>query len=146
MKQATKFCRCIKGVRKTLKARKGSTKEQGAIAVCVKSILQTRGRTLKKFKCGKKARLITQKKKRGGGVLTMPRLRQLRAKTATLTSREDLRTIAKSVAAESTDEGIKRMFDGFVRDLDEKDMDVMNIRREMLDELDLLIRGPFMEQ
>lgn len=63
MKQATKFCRCIKGVRKTLKARKGSTKEQGAIAVCVKSVLQTRGRTLKKFKCGKKAKLVTQKRK-----------------------------------------------------------------------------------
>ena len=62
------FCRCIKSVRKTIKARKGSTKEQGAIAVCVKSVLQTRGRTLKKFKCGPKQRLVTQKKRGGAGV------------------------------------------------------------------------------
>lgn len=63
MKQAQKFCRCIKSVRKTLKNRPGSTKEQGAIAVCVKSVVQKRGRTLKTFKCGKKPRLVTQKRK-----------------------------------------------------------------------------------
>jgi hypothetical protein len=62
MTQAKKFCRCIKSVRKTLKNRVGSTKEQGAIAVCVKSVLQTRGRTIKKFKCGRKPRLTTQKR------------------------------------------------------------------------------------
>lgn len=63
---ADKFCRCIKKVGKTLKARKGSTPEQGAIAVCVKSVLQTRGRTMKKFRCGKKGYLKTQKMRRGG--------------------------------------------------------------------------------
>ena len=61
---ANTFCRCIKSVRKTIKARKGSTKEQGAIAVCVKSVLQTRGKTLKKFRCGPKQRLRTQKLRR----------------------------------------------------------------------------------
>lgn len=66
-----KFCRCIKSVRKTLKARKGKGSlsrrtEQGAIAVCVKSVLQTRGRTMKKFRCGKKGYLKTQKLRRGG--------------------------------------------------------------------------------
>lgn len=60
-KLSNRFCRCIKSVRKTLKARKGSTKEQGAIAVCVKSVLQTRGKTLRKFRCGPKQRLTTQK-------------------------------------------------------------------------------------
>ena len=63
MKQAAKFCRCIKAVKKTLKARKGSTKEQGAIAVCVKSVLHSRGRTIKKFRCGRKAKVVTQKRK-----------------------------------------------------------------------------------
>lgn len=58
---ANTFCRCIKSVRKTLKARKGSTKEQGAIAVCVKSVLQTRGKTLRKFRCGPKQSLKTRK-------------------------------------------------------------------------------------
>jgi len=32
-----------------VKARPGSTKEQAAIAICVKSVLQKRGRTLKRF-------------------------------------------------------------------------------------------------
>lgn len=60
-KLSTTFCRCIKSVRKTIKARRGSTKEQGAIAVCVKSVLGSRGKTLKKFRCGPKARLTTRR-------------------------------------------------------------------------------------
>lgn len=67
---AGKFCRCIKSVRKTIKARKGSTAEQGAIAVCVKSVLQTRGKTIKQFSCGKKPRLVTQRMR--GGVAPSP--------------------------------------------------------------------------
>ena len=53
-----KFDRCVKTVRKTVKARKGSTKESAAIAICTKSVLQTRGRTMKTYK---KRRLTTQK-------------------------------------------------------------------------------------
>ncbi len=61
--QKAKFCRCIKTVRKTIRPRKGSNAESAAIGVCVKSVLHRRGRTLKKFTCGKKARLVTQKRK-----------------------------------------------------------------------------------
>ncbi len=61
--QTAKFCRCIKEVRKTIRPRKGSTKESAAIGVCVKSVLHSKGRTVKKFKCGKKSRLVTQKRK-----------------------------------------------------------------------------------
>ena len=50
-----KFCRCIKGVRR-------KTKEGIAIAICTKSVLQTRGKTLKKFKC-RDNKLFTQPKK-----------------------------------------------------------------------------------
>jgi len=57
-----KFCRCIKKVAKYVKPRKG-TKETAGIAICVKSVLQTRGRTLKKFTC-RNEKLFTQKKKR----------------------------------------------------------------------------------
>jgi hypothetical protein len=57
------FDRCVKAVRKTVRARKGSTKESAAIAICTKSVLQTRGRTLKRYT---KGRLTTQKKVRGG--------------------------------------------------------------------------------
>lgn len=57
---AIRLCRCIKHVRKTIKVRRG-TKESAAIGTCVKSVLQRRGRTLKKFRCGKKPHLITQK-------------------------------------------------------------------------------------
>lgn len=62
MKLAQKFCKCIKAVRKTVKARAGSTKEQAAIAICTKTLLFPRKRTLKKFKCTPKPRLITQKR------------------------------------------------------------------------------------
>jgi hypothetical protein len=57
------FDRCVKAVRKTVRARTGSTKESAAIAICTKSVLQTRGRTLKRYR---KGRLTTQKKVRGG--------------------------------------------------------------------------------
>ena len=53
MKLSGKFDRCVKSVRKTIKARKGSTKESAAIAVCTKSVLQTRGRTLRRYRKGK---------------------------------------------------------------------------------------------
>jgi hypothetical protein len=56
---ASKFDRCIKSVRKTVKARKGSTKESAAIAICVTSVLHPRGKTLKRYRTG---RLVTQKK------------------------------------------------------------------------------------
>ena len=56
-----RFCKCIKSVRKTIKARNNSTKEQGAIAVCVKSVLQSKGKTLRKFNCkGRKPKVTSQ--------------------------------------------------------------------------------------
>jgi len=67
MKQADRFCRCINAVKRTLKLRSGSgrgergnIREKAAIAICVKSVLQNRGRTLKKFSCRKGAKLQTQ--------------------------------------------------------------------------------------
>ena len=60
MKKLTKdFCRCIKKVRSYIKDKN----ESSAIAICVKSVLQTKGKTLKKFSC-RKGKLFTQKKKR----------------------------------------------------------------------------------
>ena len=62
---STLFCHCIKKVKSTVKLRnKRSTKEQAAIGICVKSVLQTRGKTLRRFRCGKKPYLITQKLKK----------------------------------------------------------------------------------
>ena len=73
MKLADRFCGCVKSVRRTVKLRRGKSsartkgangKEQAAIAICVKSVLQSRGRTLKKFKCRKTKKsspsLVTQ--------------------------------------------------------------------------------------
>jgi hypothetical protein len=51
-----KFCSCVKKVRRSIKA----PKERYAIGICVKSVLQTRGKTLKRFTCGKKPRLVTK--------------------------------------------------------------------------------------
>uniref|UniRef100_A0A6C0AHZ6 Uncharacterized protein n=1 Tax=viral metagenome TaxID=1070528 RepID=A0A6C0AHZ6_9ZZZZ len=63
--QQQKFCNCVKAVRRTLKLdkKKASTAEGAAIAICTRTILFPRGRTLKKLRCGKKGRLITQKRK-----------------------------------------------------------------------------------
>lgn len=61
---AKKFNQCVKSVKKTVRARKGSNKESAAIAICIKSVLHKRGRTLKRYT---RKRLITQKKFRGGG-------------------------------------------------------------------------------
>jgi len=71
-----KFCRCIQSVRRTVKVLKKNTKNQkkrkargsslkqlkesGAIAICVTSVLGSRGRTLKQFKCGSKPKIVTQ--------------------------------------------------------------------------------------
>ena len=62
------LCRCIKKVRKTIKLRRGQnksvkSKEKAAIGICVKSVIQTRGKTLKRFKCRPKPYLLTQKYK-----------------------------------------------------------------------------------
>ena len=54
------FCRCIKSVSKKIKSRTGSSKESAGIAICTKSVLQTKGKTLRKFKCRNK-KLFTQK-------------------------------------------------------------------------------------
>ncbi len=59
--QTQKFCSCIKKVQKTFKNKNSKRNEGRAIAICVKSVLQTRGRTLKSFRCrGKSPRVITQ--------------------------------------------------------------------------------------
>jgi hypothetical protein len=62
---ANELCRCIKKVRKTVKVRPGQKKglkgrEKAAIGICVKSVIQTRGKTLKRFKCRPKPYLLTQ--------------------------------------------------------------------------------------
>ena len=56
-----RFCNCIKSVRSYIKPKKGN-KESSAIAICTKSVLQSKGRTLKKFSC-RKGKLQTQKMK-----------------------------------------------------------------------------------
>lgn len=59
MKLSRKFDRCVKSVRKTVKARKGSTKESAAIAICTTTVLHPRGRTIKRYR---KGTLRTQRK------------------------------------------------------------------------------------
>ncbi len=60
-----KLCDCIKSVRTRIKVRgkrnpTRRNKESAAIGVCVKSVLQTRGKTIKKFNCAAKGKLLTQ--------------------------------------------------------------------------------------
>uniref|UniRef100_A0A6C0CFG0 Uncharacterized protein n=1 Tax=viral metagenome TaxID=1070528 RepID=A0A6C0CFG0_9ZZZZ len=63
--QKDKFCKCVKAVRRTVKLNKkyAKSKEGAAIAICTRTILFPRGRTLKKLRCGKKGKLTTQKRK-----------------------------------------------------------------------------------
>ncbi len=57
-KLAAHFCRCIKAVAPKFGGlAKG---ENAAIAICVKSILQSKGRTLKRFRCKEGASITTQ--------------------------------------------------------------------------------------
>ena len=66
-RQANRFCGCIKKVKRSVTLRSGrgpAAKESAAIAICTKSVLQTRGKTLRKFSCKKGARVLTQKLKR----------------------------------------------------------------------------------
>jgi hypothetical protein len=63
------FCRCIKKVRKSVKVRPGQNKslkgrEKAAIGICVKSVIQSRGKTLKRFKCRPTPKLLTQSYKK----------------------------------------------------------------------------------
>jgi len=61
MSLTRKFSSCVKKVRKTIKTR---NPESAAIAICTKSVLFPRGRTIKKFKMvNGKPKLITQKRK-----------------------------------------------------------------------------------
>jgi hypothetical protein len=55
-----KFDRCVKTVRRTVRPRKGSTKESAAIAICTTTILHPRKRTIKRYR---KGRLVTQRRK-----------------------------------------------------------------------------------
>ena len=60
---ASKLCSCIKKVRSKVTLRKGSkaaAAESAAIGICVKSVLKTRGRTLKKFRCRRRPMLQTK--------------------------------------------------------------------------------------
>lgn len=55
-----KFERCVQAVKKTVKAK---DKQSAAIAICTKSMLHKRGRTIKRFASVKgKPRLVTQKR------------------------------------------------------------------------------------
>lgn len=55
-----KFERCVQAVKRTVVAK---DKQSAAIAICTKSILHKRGRTIKHFSTVKgKPRLVTQKR------------------------------------------------------------------------------------
>lgn len=62
-----KFTSCVKSVSKRIKPRSGSSSEAAAIAICTKTILFPRKRTIKRFSMVKgKPRLVTQKRKLRG--------------------------------------------------------------------------------
>ena len=58
--QTERFSRCVKMVRRSVKPLPSSNKESAAIAICTKTILHKRGRTIKRYT---KKRLVTQRRK-----------------------------------------------------------------------------------
>ncbi len=60
MKTSRKFDRCVKAVSKSVKPRKGSSKESAAIAICTTTVLHPRGKTIRRYR---KGRLKTQRLK-----------------------------------------------------------------------------------
>jgi len=48
---AVKLCSCIKKVRRKDPVGTRKAKEQRAIAICIKSVLHRRGKTMKRFRC-----------------------------------------------------------------------------------------------
>lgn len=61
-KLAIKMCRCIKKVKKTLRVRPETSRENGAIVICNKSIFRNRGLKFNRVTCKKKAKFIGNKK------------------------------------------------------------------------------------
>lgn len=65
---ASSFCHCIKRVRKSVHLPRKKypslrkRKESAAIAICIKSVLHSKNKTLKRFTCKKKPYLLTQLK------------------------------------------------------------------------------------
>lgn len=55
------FERCVKKVKTSVTPRKGSSKESAAIAICTKTVLYKRGRTIKRYR---KGHLKTQKRRK----------------------------------------------------------------------------------
>ena len=60
-KLSRKFCKCIKKVKERVVPRDRTTKEGAAIAICTKTLLFPRKKTLKRIRCGPNNRLTTQK-------------------------------------------------------------------------------------
>jgi hypothetical protein len=57
---ASKLCSCIKKVRRKDPVGTRKAKAQRAIAICIKSVLHTRGKTIKRFRCKEGPKLKLQ--------------------------------------------------------------------------------------
>lgn len=63
--EKSKFCKCVKAVRRTVKLNKkyAQTREGAAIAICTKKLLFPLGKTIKKVNCLKKSAFKIQSRK-----------------------------------------------------------------------------------
>jgi hypothetical protein len=142
---SSKFNRCVKSVKKTVKARKGSNKESAAIAICTKSVLQKRGRTMKRYT---RKRLVTQKKFRGGATVDPWKKYAERANTLDLGELDRLAqdiTMDSSISAFPGSDSIDDVFIAAIKSgsrpliqaLYEKEMS----KTFMLRQIDILLRS-----
>lgn len=125
---SSKFNRCVKSVKRTVRARKGSNKESAAIAICTKSVLQKRGRTMKKYRRG---RLITQKKFRGGLNIGLPGMNTQAAASTLQQAQQGFRNIQASRMADvkTAEAELKKELEGDGTMADYAAKDVENARK-----------------
>lgn len=117
---SSKFNRCVKSVKRTVRARKGSNKESAAIAICTKSVLHKRGRTMKRYRRG---RLITQKKFRGGLNIGLPGMNKPAAASTLQKAQQGFRDIQASRMADvKAAETALKNSDGTIDDMLQKDL------------------------
>ena len=129
--QVDTFCRCVKKVKRTFRGKMRSGTEGRAIAICTKSVLQSKGRTLRKVRC-RDHMLETQPMKAG---------RRTRAERREVQEINRTRVVYVKNADVKTPEGTERIV-GIPAGQSDALMEICNVGGEGTIEQNYLTRVP----
>ena len=129
--QVDTFCRCVKKVKRTFRGKMRSGTEGRAIAICTKSVLQSKGRTLRKVRC-RDHMLETQPMKAG---------RRTRAERREVQEINRTRVVYVKNADVKTPEGTERII-GIPAGQSDALMEICNVGGEGTIEQNYLTRVP----